>query len=76
MASGAVCVLPGIFPANINVAPNSPNARAKLKIPPDIMALAASGMEMNSKTFHSLAPSTRAAFSISRLTPSKPVFVD
>ena len=59
-----VWVFPGILPANIKVAPNSPKARAKLNILPEIRALEAKGMEIKRKIFHSLAPSTLAASSI------------
>lgn len=43
IAVGKVCVRPGIFPAIINVAPNSPRALAKLSSTPVINAPFASG---------------------------------
>ena len=58
MAIGMVWVFPGILPANMKVAPNSPNARARLKILPDIRALEAKGIEIKKKMAHSSAPST------------------
>ena len=61
MAVGIVCVSPGIFPANINVAPNSPNARAKLNMLPEMSDFEARGIEIYKKILHSLAPSILAA---------------
>ena len=63
-----VCVFPGMFPASINVAPNSPSALAKHKTAPERIALPASGTETNKNNVNSFAPSTRAASSISPLT--------
>ena len=51
MAVGRVWVFPGILPANIKVAPNSPNARARLKILPDIKDLEAKGIDIKKKMF-------------------------
>ena len=55
------CVRPGILPASINVAPNSPSARAKARTVPAITPGPASGKSTRRKTAHSLAPSVRAA---------------
>ena len=62
MAIGMVWVFPGILPANMKVAPNSPNARARLKILPDIRALEAKGIEIKKKMAHSSAPSDSCCF--------------
>lgn len=61
----------GMLPANIKVAPNSLNARARLNILPEISAFEARGIEINKKILHSFAPSILAASSMSRFTPLK-----
>ena len=54
---------PGMSPASMSVAPNSPSARAKERIVPASSPGAASGTTMRRKTRHSEAPSVRAACS-------------
>src|SRR5690606_15823218 len=76
MAVAVVWVLPGMLPANMRVAPNSPSARAKLRIAPAMMDLAASGIEMSSNNLSFPAPSTRAASSMSLSMPWNPVLAD
>ena len=66
-----VAVLPGILPASINVAPNSPNERANAKTVPAATPGQARGIVTDQKIFHSEAPSVRAAFSILISTCSK-----
>ena len=63
IAIGMVCVRPGMLPASIKVAPNSPRARAKARTVPAITPGPASGNNTRRKTAHSLAPSVRAACS-------------
>ena len=70
MASGTVVVFPGMFPASISVAPNSPSARAKARTRPATMPFRASGSVTSSAVRHSERPSVYAAFSSSRSTDS------
>ena len=63
MARAKVWVLPGILPATIRVAPNSPMPRAKASMSPAKMPFQASGRETVSRTRSSEAPKVRAAFS-------------
>ena len=70
MASGTVAVLPGMLPASISVAPNSPSARAKARTSPAMMPLRASGSVTSSAVRHSERPSVHAARSRSRSTDS------
>jgi len=70
--SGSVCVLPSILPANMIVAPNSPSARDQLMTAPAARPALASGTMTQRKTARSLAPSTRAASSMSRSTAAIP----
>ena len=58
---GIVAVLPGILPASISVAPNSPSARANERIVPASTPGHASGSATARNTRHSEAPSVRAA---------------
>ena len=76
IAVGIVWVCPGMFPANMSVAPNSPKALAELNIAPVRMDLPANGRDTYQNNVHSPAPSTLAAFSISSSMPSKPVLAD
>ena len=64
------CVRPGILPASMSVAPNSPNARANAKTVPAMIPGQASGSRTRRKVRHSLAPSVRAAASMFGLTCS------
>ena len=68
---GGVLVLPAIFPAIMDVAPNSPNPLAKARMPPP----ATPGMELASSTFqkmvHSPIPRVLAAARRSGSTCSK-----
>ena len=66
--SGSVWVRPSKLPANMIVAPNSPSARAQVITSPAASAAPASGTVINRKSCASVAPSTRAASSRSRLT--------
>lgn len=61
IAVAIVCVFPGILPANIKVAPNSPQALVKPRMPPVKMDLDDKGMITFVNVFHSVAPSTFAA---------------
>src|ERR1039457_1483004 len=61
MAIGIVAVLPGMFPASISVAPNSPRARENERIVPASTPGQASGSATERNTRHSEAPSVRAA---------------
>ena len=70
MATGMVCVRPGMLPASMRVAPNSPRARAKASTVPAITPGAARGKSTRRRTPHSLAPSVRAACSSVGLTCS------
>ena len=63
MAMGMVWVRPGMLPASMSVAPNSPMARAKASTVPATRPGAASGTSTRRKTVHSLAPRVRAASS-------------
>ena len=56
ISSESVVVLPGIFPATMIVAPNSPTARAKARTIPAMMPREASGSVMVKKTRASPAP--------------------
>src|SRR6202522_4350639 len=58
---GIVSVFPGIFPAIISVAPNSPSARANERIVPARIPGHASGSAISRNTRLSDAPSVRAA---------------
>ena len=60
MAMGIVCVCPGILPANIKVAPNSPKALAKAKVVAATMPGNAKGKLMRQKIVNSLAPKVLA----------------
>ena len=55
-----VWVCPGILPATIKVAPNSPKARAKDKTIPAIIPLLAKGKLIRQKIDHSEAPKVLA----------------
>jgi hypothetical protein len=68
MDSGTVWVLPGILPASMSVAPNSPSARAKARTSPARMPLRARGSVTSIAVRHSERPSVKAAFSSSRST--------
>jgi hypothetical protein len=63
MAKGIVCVLPGMLPATISVAPNSPRARAKESTIPETIPGQARGRVIVKKTRGSVAPSVLAASS-------------
>ena len=63
MARGIVCVLPGMLPATMMVAPNSPRARENDKTMPDSKPCQAIGKLTVQNTRHSFAPSVRAASS-------------
>ena len=56
---GIVSVLPGIAPASMIVAPNSPKARAKLNKLPAIKPGRAKGSRIRQKIVHSEAPKVR-----------------
>src|SRR6202167_5977052 len=71
MAIGIVSVLPGMFPATISVAPNSPRARAKESIVPASTPGQASGSAISRNTRHSDAPNVRAACSNAGSTCSR-----
>ena len=61
--NGSVCVLPGKLPANVIVAPNSPNARAHDNTAPAISAERIAGNVTRRNEYQVLAPSVRAASS-------------
>ena len=61
MAMGMVWVRPGMLPASMSVAPNSPSARANASTVPAITPGPARGKSTLRKTLHSPAPSVRAA---------------
>ena len=63
MASGIVCVSPGIFETKLMVAPNSPKLRAKESIVPVIMPGIISGKVIVTKTLSGDAPRVAAACS-------------
>ena len=56
-------VFPGIFPATMRVAPNSPTALAKLRTQPAIMPFFARGRVMKSAVSNSFLPRIRDASS-------------
>src|SRR5579875_1537513 len=62
IAMGSVWVFPGMLPAIISVAPNSPRARAKARMVPAMTPGHASGSATFQKALHSEAPSVRAAW--------------
>ena len=64
IAIGIVWVLPGIFPASIRVAPNSPRALAKASTVPDAIPGKASGKATVQNIRHSETPKVLAAFKI------------
>src|SRR5450830_382969 len=70
-ATDRVCVLPGMLPATIRVAPNSPSARTKPSSTPARIPRQASGKVTRKKMPISEMPSTRAACSSSPSTASK-----
>src|SRR5450830_13930 len=70
-ATDSVCVLPGMLPATISVAPNSPSARTKPSSTPARMPRQASGKVTRKKIAISEMPSTRAACSSCPSTASK-----
>lgn len=76
IAVGIVVVRPGIFPANMRVAPNSPSARANAKIDPVISACFASGIVMCVNILNLDTPSTSATVSMFLSTDKNPVFAD
>src|SRR5699024_5844543 len=76
IAVGIVCVRPGILPATMSVAPNSPIARAKLNNAPVTSAVVDRGRVTFMNVCSLFAPSTFAAFSISASTFKKPAFAD
>ncbi|OJH79874.1 MAG: hypothetical protein BSK19_06180 [Stenotrophomonas maltophilia] len=63
MAIDKVCVRPGMLPATISVAPNSPIARANASSRPARIPRHASGRVMRKNTAASDTPSVRAACS-------------
>src|ERR1700683_4290333 len=65
-----VWVWPGIFPAIIRVAPNSPKDRANASAVAARIDRCANGSVTRQKSFHSLAPKVRAARSQLRSTLS------
>ena len=62
MARGSVLVSPAIFPASMEVAPNSPRPLAKAKIAPLSTPGMAFGMITAQKILLSPRPSVRAAW--------------
>src|SRR3989304_6540804 len=76
MARGIVLVLPGMFPATIIVAQNSPSALAKLRIRPAVNPLFASGRVTRKRVWISDFPRVNAAFSYSISTDSIAAFAD
>src|SRR3972149_4887691 len=74
MAIGRVCVLPGILPATMRVAPNSPVALAKAMTVPAAIPRHARGSVIVLMIYHSVLPRSRAASSISFPTPSIAAF--
>ena len=70
MASGKVWVSPGMAPAKVTVAPNSPKARANPSSPAATRPGAARGRVTRANTARGGAPSTAAASSSPRSTPS------
>ena len=71
-ASGRVCVVPGKFPANVIVAPNSPRARAQHSTAPAKTEGAISGSVTRRNTSHRPAPRVRAASSYRRSIDRSP----
>lgn len=71
MAVDIVCVFPGMFPAIIIVAPNSPSALAKVSINPENTPGTESGSKIFQKIFIFEIPRVLAANNISSLTCSK-----
>src|SRR5471032_1025285 len=69
-AIDSVCVLPGMLPATISVAPNSPIARANASSAPASTPRQASGSVTRRNTPNGAIPSTRAACSNCRSTVS------
>ena len=63
MATDSVCVWPGMPPAMMMVAPNSPSARANPRMAAATRLRAASGSVMVRKTRHGPAPSVDATCS-------------
>ena len=76
MASGRVWVLPGMFPATMKVAPNSPRARAVPSTHPARMPRLASGRVTRRNTASSPEPRVRAAFSSCGSTPAIAAWAD
>jgi hypothetical protein len=72
MASGVVCVRPGMLPATISVMPKSPRARQNASTVPAMTAREASGSVMDQNTLHWDRPSVSAACSSLLSTASKP----
>ena len=62
-ARGMVCVLPGKFPANVIVAPNSPSARAHERTAPAINAGRIVGSVTRQNVYQRDAPKVRDASS-------------
>ena len=62
MARGKVWVWPGMLPASIKVVPNSPRARAKLRLTPATRPGMARGRMIWRKIRPSLAPRLRATW--------------
>src|SRR5471032_1733980 len=75
-AIDSVCVLPGMLPATISVAPNSPIARANASKAPASTPRQASGRVTRKNTPIGAMPSTRAACSNCRSTVSNAVRAD
>src|SRR5699024_8648028 len=75
IAVGMVCVCPGIFPANIRVAPNSPNALVNPKIIPVAIGRYDNGSIILENNFKLFAPSTLAAPTIFLLIDKNPAFI-
>ena len=72
----SVCVLPGMLPATISVAPNSPSARANASSTPARMPRVASGSVTRKKTATGARPSTLAASSTCASTDSNAARAD
>src|SRR3546814_10285485 len=71
MAMDRVCVCPGMLPAIIRVAPNSPRARANARNTPAKIPGIAKGSVTLKKVATALTPKTCAPFSRAGSTPSK-----
>ncbi len=74
LPSGIVCVMPGRFPANISVAPNSPIALAQVIIVPEVIARIARGNETVKKTLRRESDNIFALLTISLIHVFKSCF--